>query len=140
MSGGNHPMLGVGTYPFGMFGGDWATQTRDVLAGLPSRGDTVVGNNVWLGMGTIVMPGIRIGDGAIVAAGSVVTSDVPPYAIAGGNPAREIRRRYTDDEVAELQRIAWWNWPVDLVTAHARTILTGDVAALRAVAEASGLA
>ena len=84
MPGANHPMLGPSTFPFGIFGGDWG-DTMDVVMSAPSRGDTVVGNDVWLGYRTLVMPGVKIGDGAIVAAGSVVAADVPPYAIAGGN-------------------------------------------------------
>jgi virginiamycin A acetyltransferase len=133
MSAANHPMIGVGTFPFSMFAGDWGDATRDIA--LPSRGDTIVGNNVWFGMDALVMPGIRIGDGAIIGAGAVVASDVPAYAIVAGNPARVIRRRFTDEEVDELLRIAWWDWPVEAVTAHARTIMAGDVAALRIAAK-----
>ena len=134
MSGGNHPMVGVGTFPFAMFGGAWWDATHDIIEDLPSRGDTIVGNNVWFGLDSIIMPGMRIGDGAIIAAGSVVTSDVPPYAIVGGNPARLIRRRFSDAEIDELLRIAWWDWPVEAVTEHARTILSGSVQDLAAAA------
>jgi acetyl esterase len=133
MSAGNHPMIGIGTFPFSMFAGAWGDATRDVV--LPSRGDTIVGNNVWFGLDSTVLPGVRIGDGAIIGAGAMVASDVPPYAIVAGNPARVIRRRFTDDEIAELLAIAWWYWPVEMVTAHARTIMTGDVAALRVAAK-----
>ena len=100
----------------------------DLVMGAPSRGDTVVGNDVWLGHRALVMPGVTIGDGAIVAAASVVVSDIPPYAIAGGNPARVIRRRYGDEDVERLLRAAWWDWPVELVTEHARTIMSGTPA------------
>jgi virginiamycin A acetyltransferase len=134
MSGGNHPMIGVGTYPFMMFPGAWNEATSDVVGMLPSRGDTVVGNNVWIGYQATVMPGVRIGDGAIIGAGSVVTADIPPYGIVGGNPARLIRQRFTPDEIELLLRVAWWDWPVEKVTEHARTILVGDPAALAAVA------
>lgn len=135
MSGANHPMSGAGTFPFGMFGGDWWDATHDILEALPSRGDTVIGNNVWFGLDSLIMPGIRIGDGAIIASGSVVTSDVPPYTIVGGNPARVIQRRFSEPDIEELLRIAWWDWPVEAVTAHARAILTGSVADLSAAAE-----
>ena len=134
MAGANHAMLGPSTFPFGIFGEPWAERTMDLVMGAPSRGDTVVGNDVWLGYGTIVMPGVTIGDGAIVAAASVVVSDIPPYAIAGGNPARVIRQRYDDADVDRLLRAAWWDWPAELVTEHARTIMSGTPAELERIA------
>ena len=100
----------------------------------PSRGDTIVGHDVWLGYRTLVMPGVTIGHGAVVAAGSVVVGDIPPYAIAGGNPARVLRLRYDEDDVARLLRAAWWDWPVQLVTEHARTIMAGTPAEVLAAA------
>jgi virginiamycin A acetyltransferase len=136
MAGANHAVLGASTFPFGIFGGDWG-ETMDLVMSAPSRGDTVVGNDVWLGYSVVVMPGVAIGDGAIVAAGSMVTADVPPYAIAGGNPARVLRMRYDEDDVARLLRAAWWDWPVELVTRHARTIMSGTPAELEAIARPS---
>jgi virginiamycin A acetyltransferase len=134
MAGANHAMLGPSTFPFGIFGGVWAETTMDLVMGAESRGDTVVGSDVWLGYQTLVMPGVTIGHGAVVAAGSVVVGDIPPYAIAGGNPARVLRLRYPEEEVAMLLRAAWWDWPVELVTEHARTIMAGTPAELEAVA------
>jgi virginiamycin A acetyltransferase len=134
MAGANHPMLGPSTFPFGIFGGTWADTTMDLVMGAPSRGDTVVGSDVWLGYRSLVMPGVQIGHGAIVAAGSVVTGDIPPYAIAGGNPARVLRMRYDEDDVARLLRAAWWDWPVALVTEHARNIMSGTPAELERIA------
>jgi virginiamycin A acetyltransferase len=133
MAGANHADLGPSTFPFGIFGGDWAERTMDLVMGAPSRGDTVVGNDVWLGYRALVMPGVTIGDGAVVAAASVVVSDVPPYAIVGGNPARVIRMRYGEEDVARLLRAAWWDWPVDMVTEHARTIMAGTPAELERI-------
>jgi len=106
----------------------------DLVMGAPSRGDTVVGNDVWLGHRVLVMPGVTIGHGAIVAAASVVVSDIPPYAIAGGNPAHVIRRRYDDEDVERLLDAAWWDWPVEKVTRNLRTIVGADIAALRETA------
>nr|WP_329255978.1 CatB-related O-acetyltransferase [Actinoallomurus sp. NBC_01490] len=101
---------------------------------MPSRGDTVVGNDVWFGYRATIMPGVRIGDGAIVAAGAVVTADVPPYTIVGGNPARPIRRRFDDADIDRLLRAAWWDWPAGLVTEHARTIMAGSPADIERIA------
>ena len=134
MSGGNHADLGPSTFPFGVFGDGWES-TMDLVMSAPSRGDTIVGNDVWLGYSALVMPGVNIGHGAVVAAGSVVTSDVPPYAIVAGNPARVVRRRYDDEDVERLLRAAWWDWPVELVTEHARTIMSGKPADLERIAD-----
>ncbi|GHF00894.1 acetyltransferase [Amycolatopsis deserti] len=136
MAGAEHPTMGVSTYPFTMFGGGWAESTMDLVTSMPSRGDTVVGNDVWFGYGATVMPGVRIGNGAIIAAGAVVTADVPAYTIVGGNPARPIRARYGPEDVELLERAAWWDWPVELVTRHVRTIMSGtpsDIAAIKEV-------
>ncbi|GGV01268.1 acetyltransferase [Actinomadura cremea] len=138
MAGAEHPTMGVSTFPFAMFGGDWTERTLDIVTGMPSRGDTVVGNDVWFGYRAIVMPGVRIGDGAIVAAGAVVTSDVPPYTIVGGDPARTIRRRFDDADVDRLLRAAWWDWPPELVTEHARTIMAGTPADIERIAAREG--
>ncbi|EHR59479.1 CatB-related O-acetyltransferase [Saccharomonospora cyanea] len=139
MAGAEHPTMGVSTYPFTMFGGEWAERTLDLVTSMPSRGDTVVGNDVWFGYRATVLPGVRIGDGAIVAAGAVVTADVPPYTIVGGNPARPIRARFDEADVERLRRAAWWDWPTDLVTEHARTIMAGDPADVARIAADHGL-
>jgi virginiamycin A acetyltransferase len=137
MAGANHAMLGPSTFPFGIFGGTWAETTMDLVMGAPSRGDTVVGHDVWLGYQAVVMPGVTIGHGAVVAAGSIVVGDIPPYAIAGGNPAQVLRMRYEPEDVERLLRAAWWDWPVELVTEHARTIMAGTPAELEAIARAT---
>lgn len=139
MAGADHPMVGVSTFPFAIFGGDWTESTLDIVMNVASRGDTTVGNDVWLGYNTTVMPGVHIGDGAIIASGAVVTADVPPYTIVGGNPAKPIRKRFGDEEIDLLLRAAWWDWPVELVTEHARTIMSGTPADVFAIAEANGL-
>lgn len=133
MNGANHRMDGVSTFPFPTIGGGWAPHV-DLLMELPNRGDTVLGNDVWLGYGVTVMPGVRIGHGAIVAAGSVVTRDIPDYAIAGGNPARVLRKRYTDNDIARLLAVAWWDWPIEHLTAQVRVLMSGSVDDLVAAA------
>jgi virginiamycin A acetyltransferase len=139
MAGANHLNIGVSTFPFTIFGGEWAERTLDLVLDMPTRGDTVVGNDVWFGYRSMVMPGVRIGDGAIIATGSVVTADVPPYTVVGGNPAKPIKQRYSDDEVDLLLRAAWWDWPTELVTEHVRTIMSGTPADIGRIARENGL-
>ncbi|MFG1869512.1 CatB-related O-acetyltransferase [Micromonospora arborensis] len=139
MAGADHPTMGVSTFPFTIFGGEWTERTLDIVTAMPNRGDTVVGNDVWFGYQATVMPGVRIGDGAIIAAGAVVTADVPPYTIVGGNPAKAIRRRFEEADIDRLRRAAWWDWPVDLVTEHTRTIMAGTPADIERIAKENGL-
>lgn len=129
MNGANHRIDGPSTFPFPTMGGSWS-EHFDLISDLPGRGDTVVGNDVWFGHGATVMPGVRIGHGAIVATDAVVTRDVPPYGIVAGNPARLIRTRYDATDVDRLLAVAWWDWPVRHVTEHVRTIMSGTIAEL----------
>ncbi|NUW46967.1 CatB-related O-acetyltransferase [Nonomuraea rhodomycinica] len=133
MNGANHRMDGPSTFPFPTMGGSWA-QHFDLLTGLPNRGDTVIGNDVWLGYGATVMPGVRVGHGAVIGTHAVVTTDIPDYAIAAGNPARVIRTRYDDHDIARLLTLAWWDWPAEHITRHIPTIMSGSIADLEAAA------
>ena len=133
MNGANHKLTGFSTYPFGIFGQGWEAAVP-APADLPSRGDTVVGNDVWIGYDALVMPGVKIGNGAIVAARAVVVKDVPAYAVVGGNPAQVLKSRFPPETVAALERIAWWNWPVEKVTRHLQAIVSADLTALQAAA------
>ncbi|MEH3118999.1 MAG: CatB-related O-acetyltransferase [Methylorubrum populi] len=133
MNGGNHRLDGLSTYPFPIFGGAWIGRHEKELD-FPNRGDTVIGHDVWLGFRSTVMPGVSVGDGAVVAAHAVVAADVPPYAIVAGNPARVVRRRFSDEEAARLRAVAWWDWPIERITAHLPLIGGGDIGALEAVA------
>lgn len=139
MAGANHPTIGVSTFPFAIFGGEWRERTVDLIYDMPSRGDTVVGNDVWIGYRALIMPAVTIGDGAIIGAGALVSKDVPPYGIVAGNPARLLRTRFSETDVARLLRAAWWDWPVELVTAHARTIMTGTPEEIERIASEHGL-
>jgi virginiamycin A acetyltransferase len=139
MPGANHADRGPSTFPFGVFGPPW-DETMDIVMSAPSRGDTVVGHDVWLGYSALVLPGVTIGHGAVVAAASVVTRDVPPYAVVAGNPARVVRSRFSEHDVERLLRAAWWDWPIELVTANARTIMTGTASELDRIAAEHGLA
>lgn len=133
MNGANHRMDGPSTFPFPIMGGSWG-EHFDLISGLPGRGDTVVGHDVWIGYGVMVMPGVRIGHGAVIASGSVVVDDVPDYGVVGGNPAKLIRTRYSEDEVARLLAVAWWDWPAEHLTEHVRTVMSGTIEDLEKVA------
>jgi virginiamycin A acetyltransferase len=133
MNGANHKMSGFSTYPFEIFGQGWERvmpQTNDY----PFKGNTVIGNDVWIGYETIMMPGVKIGDGAIVASRSVVTKEVQPYTIVGGNPALPIRQRFSNETVQALLEIAWWNWDIEKITRHLEKIVGADIEALRTCA------
>jgi virginiamycin A acetyltransferase len=133
MNGANHKLSGISTYPFQIFGNGWEKVMPDPSE-LPYKGDTVVGNDVWIGYDALIMPGVRIGNGAIVAARSVVVSDVAAYSIVGGNPAQPIRQRFEADVIERLEAIAWWDWPIEKITANLSLIVSADVEALRAIA------
>ncbi|MHC8946378.1 Vat family streptogramin A O-acetyltransferase [Advenella incenata] len=131
MNGANHKLSGISTYPFQIFGNGWEC-VMPTLNELPYKGDTVIGNDVWIGYDALIMPGVNIGNGAIVSARAVVVADVPAYTIVGGNPAKPIKQRYRPDEIAVLQAVAWWDWPAEKITRHLSIITSGDIAALRA--------
>lgn len=107
----NHRISSVTTYPFSVFGGRWSEQTPPHLSQLPFKGDIVVGNDVWIGRESVIMPGVKIGDGSIIGAYAVVTRDVPPYCVVGGNPARFIKKRFHDELIQILLELKWWDFP-----------------------------
>lgn len=128
MNGANHLTDAVSTYPFAVFGNGWEHAMEGKT--YPGKGDTVVGNDVWIGYNAVVMPGVKIGDGAIIGACSVVTRDVAPYSIVGGNPARELRRRFTEAQIETLLEICWWNWDMEKITRNIALLTGNDVEAL----------
>ena len=134
MNGANHRMCSVTTYPFNIMGGGWE-QFTPTLADLPLKGDTVVGNDVWIGQNVTVMPGVNIGDGAIIAANSIVTKDIPAYCIAGGNPCKIIKKRFDDELIAYLQEIKWWDWSPEKIFANLKALCSGDLEQIRNIIE-----
>ncbi|MTH97053.1 CatB-related O-acetyltransferase [Roseibium sp. RKSG952] len=135
MNGANHALNGFSTYPFEIFQNGWEKDlTPDIYANL-SRGDTIIGHDVWIGTDATILPGVTIGSGAIVGSKAVVGSDVPPYAIAAGNPARPVKRRFDDRTVERLLEIAWWDWPIEKVTRHLPEIRGADIEALEKAAK-----
>lgn len=134
MNGANHRMCSVTTYPFNIMGGGWEKCTPR-LDDLPLKGDTVVGNDVWFGQNVTVMPGVHIGDGAIIAANSVVVSDIPPYCVAGGNPCRIIRKRFDDELIDYLLELKWWDWPPEKIMRNLEKLCSGDLHEIREIRE-----
>ncbi len=132
MNGANHAMSGFSTYPFNIFGHGWEAGFEEETWRREVRGDTVVGSDVWIGMEAVIMPGIRIGHGAVIGAKSVVTHDVPDFAIVAGNPAKVVKMRLDAATVERLLDIAWWDWPVDKITRNLNAIRGADIAALEA--------
>ncbi|MBC6698526.1 CatB-related O-acetyltransferase [Hymenobacter sp. BT190] len=134
MNGGNHETAPVSTFPFAIFGGGWETlmANQSVQEKYPSKGDTVVGHDVWLGFEATIMPGVHIGNGAVVATKAVVTRDVPAYAVVAGNPAQVVRYRFDEATIARLQALAWWHWPADKITRHLSLLNAANLEALEA--------
>jgi acetyltransferase-like isoleucine patch superfamily enzyme len=112
LAGGEHDKNRVSTYPFIE---KWKLKEYQHLINPHYKGDILVGNDVWVGHGALLLSGIKIGNGSIIAAGSVVTRDVPPYSIVGGVPARLIRHRFDFETVATLESINWWDWGADTI-------------------------
>jgi virginiamycin A acetyltransferase len=131
MNGANHKLDGISTYPFPIFGHGWESAMTELL-NLPSKGDIIIGNDVWIGYDALIMPGVKIGDGAVIAARSVVVKDVPPYTIVGGNPAVVIKQRFSDVEIEELLKIRWWDWEIEKITRNLDVIMNGDIQKIKA--------
>ena len=128
MNGANHLTDSITSYPFAIFGHDWSNAMEG--KSYPTKGDTIVGNDVWIGYNSTIMPGIRIGDGAIIATNSTITKDVEPYTIVGGNPAKEIRKRFTEKETIKLLEIKWWNWTIEKITQNLKHLTDNNIDSL----------
>jgi acetyltransferase-like isoleucine patch superfamily enzyme len=130
--GGNHRIDWITTYPFTIL-----RESAKHIQGHPAtRGNVIIGNDVWIGAKATILSGVTIGNGAVIGTHAVVTKNIPPYAIFAGNPAKLIRLRFKEDEIAFLQELAWWNWPDSKIDAAMPYLLAGDVSALRAFARA----
>ena len=119
----------MSTFPFAAFPDDWPAASsfadRDIEEG--SKGDVIIGNDVWIGFGALILSGVRIGDGAVIGAGAVVTTDVEPYSIVIGNPARLTKKRFDDETILKLLEIGWWDWPVDKIRQNISIINGEDI-------------
>jgi virginiamycin A acetyltransferase len=130
MNGANHLHESVSSYPFAIFGNGWENAMEG--KSYPTKGNTIIGNDVWIGYDATIMPGVKIGDGAIIATKAVVTKDVAPYSIVGGNPAKEIKKRFSQEEIEFLLDIQWWDWPMEKITKYVQ-LLTGNIQELKVV-------
>jgi len=123
MNGANHLTESVSTFPFAIFGNGWEKAMEGKT--YPTKGDTTIGNDVWIGYKATIMAGVTIGDGAIIASGSIVTKDVEPYSIVGGNPANLIRKRFSEEKIERLLEAKWWDWDLEKITKNVQN-LTGE--------------
>jgi len=124
MNGANHLTDAISTYPFAIFGDGWEAAMED--REYPRKGDIMIGNDVWIGYNATIMAGVNIGDGAIIAANATVVKDVQPYTIVGGNPAREIKRRFDEETIEKLLDLKWWDKPLDWITANVNNLTGND--------------
>lgn len=106
----NHTLKSLSTYTFPLFYEEWELEKSNITTAWDNKGDIVIGNDVWIGYEAVIMIGVHIGDGAIIAARAVVTKDVPPYTIVGGTPAKEIRKRFDTEMIHQLLKLKWWDW------------------------------
>ena len=125
-----HQMDGISTFPFAIFGEEWS---KAYQAKFPNKGDTVIKNDVWLGHDSVIMPGVTIGNGAIIGARSLVTKDVASYTLVAGNPAKVIRKRFPDETITALEELAWWDWPQSLIEENIKYIVGNEVEKLQTV-------
>ena len=130
MNGANHQMNAATTYPFYIFG-TWE-QPAPAQSDLPLKGDTVIGNDVWIGQNATILPGVHIGDGAIIGANSVVASDITPYTIVAGNPAKLIRKRFDDEHTTLLLKFKWWDKSIDEINSLIPILTSGDLKKVKA--------
>ena len=123
----NHTLSSLSTYPFPIYFEEWGLDVKDITKAWDNKGDIIIGDDVWIGYEAVIMSGVHVGSGAIIAARAVVTKDVPPYTIVGGTPAREIRKRFDTDVIKRLLMLKWWDWPIDKIRQCLPYIMNGDL-------------
>ena len=129
MNGANHLMSGLTTYPFNIFSKD-LNQKSPSFEKLPFKGDTILGNDVWVGQNVTFLPGVKIGDGVIIGANSVVASDIPPYSIAVGNPCKVIKKRFDDETIEKLLKLKWWDYPIEIIEKNIDKLFESNIDSL----------
>ncbi|WP_179377392.1 CatB-related O-acetyltransferase [Winogradskyella wichelsiae] len=125
MNGANHLTNSLTSYPFSIFGNGW----KNAMKGkeYPTKGNINIGNDVWIGYNATIMAGVTIGDGAIIATNSTVVKDVEPYSIVGGNPATEIKKRFSDEIINKLLDLKWWNWDMEKITKNVQNLTDKNI-------------
>lgn len=126
----NHTLKSLSTYTFPLFFEEWDLPKSEVASAWDNKGDIVIGNDVWIGYGAVIMAGVTIGDGAIIGTRAVVTKDVEPYSIVGGIPAKEIRKRFAPDVIERLMELQWWDWQKEQIQKAIPAIQSGDIETL----------
>lgn len=129
----NHSLKSLSTYTFPLFYEEWQLNKADITSAWHNKGDITIGNDVWIGFEAVIMAGVHIGDGAIIAARAVVTKDVAPYTIVGGSPAKEIRKRFDTSTIQHLQHLKWWNWPIQKIRQSLSYLTTGNIDGLQSL-------
>lgn len=129
----NHSLKSLSTYTFPLFYEEWQLNKADITSAWHNKGDITIGNDVWIGFEAVIMAGVHIGDGAIIAARAVVTKDVAPYTIVGGSPAKEIRKRFDTSTIQRLQHLKWWNWPIQKIRQSLSYLTTGNIDGLQSL-------
>ena len=127
----NHKLQSLATYPFPIFFEKWGLERQQVAKAWDNKGDIVIGNDVWIGYEAVILAGVTVGDGAVIGARAVVTKDVPPYTIVGGVPAKPIRKRFSEDLIAALLELRWWDWPEERLKANLDAIQSGRLDQIR---------
>lgn len=131
MNGANHLTSAITSYPSAILGEDWKNATAGKT--YPFKSDTCIGNDVWIGYKAVIMPGIKIGGGAIIATDSTVTKDVLTYTIIGGNPAKEIRKRFSNKQIKDLLMMKWWDWDIEQITKNIEILTSSNIALFKAL-------
>ena len=130
MGGANHRIDSITTYPFNIMGNGWE-KSAPSLSDLKLKGDTIIGNDVWIGQNVTILPAVHIGDGAIIGANSVVAKDIPPYSVAVGNPCEVKRKRFDEDLIEYLLKIKWWNWNAEKIFKNMEALCSGDLSKIK---------
>ena len=123
----NHTLKSLSTYPFPIFFEEWGLDQTAVTDAWDNKGDIIIGSDVWIGYESVILSGVTIGNGAIIGTRAVVTKDIPPYTIAGGVPAKPLRKRFPQETISRLLELKWWDWPTQRIADHLTAIQSGDI-------------
>lgn len=123
----NHTLDSLSTYPFPIFFEEWNLDVKDITKAWDNKGDIIIGNDVWIGYGAVILAGVTIGDGAVIGTHAVVTKDVPPYTIVGGIPAKPIKKRFLQENINTLLKLKWWDWSKEKISQQISDIQSGNI-------------